>query len=64
MSYDHWKATAPESDDCTEDAETCLCPECVAWRDNREPSDASRDWVSETIDQVFMRMEVARRLKR
>lgn len=36
MNYDNWKATAPESDDCTEDAETCECPDCRTWRDNRE----------------------------
>lgn len=26
--------------DCSDNAETCECPECRKWRDNREPGDA------------------------
>jgi hypothetical protein len=24
------------NDDCTDDADSCPCPDCVTWRDNRE----------------------------
>ena len=29
-----------DTDVCTEDFDTCPCPWCVEWRDNREPDDA------------------------
>ena len=36
-NYDTWKTTPPDTDVCTEDFETCECPACREWRDNREP---------------------------
>lgn len=40
VSYDTWLTTPPDTDACSEDFETCPCPACETWRDNREPDDA------------------------
>lgn len=37
MTYDEWKQTPPDTDECTDDADTCECPECREWRRNYEP---------------------------
>lgn len=40
MDAKHWNGPDEREDVCTEDAESCPCPECRSWRDNREPGDA------------------------
>lgn len=39
MTYDDWLTTPPDTDECTNEPETCPCPICVEWRENREPDD-------------------------
>lgn len=64
MNYDDWKATAQDADDCTEDAETCECPECRAWRDNREPRPLTFDEALGNVCDERERVAAAVRLKR
>lgn len=36
----HWTGDDDRDEGCSDNAETCECPECREWRDNREPGDA------------------------
>lgn len=42
MNAPQWNGDDNREDACTDSAETCECPDCRKWRDNREPGD--REW--------------------
>lgn len=64
MSYDDWKSTPPDTDVCAEDAETCECPECRRWRDNREGREVTFDEALGAVCDERERAAAAVRLKR
>ena len=43
MDARYYNGPDEREDVCTEDAETCECPECRSWRDNREPREVTFD---------------------
>lgn len=66
MSYDAWKTRVPDTDVCSEDFDTCPCPFCVEWRDNREPDDDDGEAFRGSEAAAFEREQQAemQRLKR
>lgn len=40
MESKHFTGDDDRDEGCSDNAETCECPECRKWRDNREPGDA------------------------
>ncbi len=43
MDAPYHNGSDEREDVCTENAETCECPECRSWRDNREGPEPSYD---------------------
>lgn len=40
MDAPYYNGDDDRDEGCSDNAETCECPECRKWRDNREPGDA------------------------